>query len=277
MSLTLFQNHETGTLNVNGIINGNWDVLNDLLDPALDSADPLFGLIGAAVGSQRALTTITYADPFDVSLLNRTNLCTLTGDAAVTVSNKRAGRFVDLVLVASGADRAVTWPAGAVWAGPALATVVSGTAVLVRIIATTGADAGLVLAIGGVAYTAGTGLTLTAGAFALDPALAGITRFALAAGAYVAVTADRALTDADNGKILYNTGGTDWTLTFSNSLTLPFSCGLEQESTGALIIAAGTGAAATGYTAGDRTAGAGAGASLHCRTGWNYSVRGEIA
>lgn len=222
MSLPIFENHETGTLNVNGIINGNWDILNDLVDPALASGDPLYGIFGAAVNGQRALTIITYANPFDVSLRNRQNLCTLTGDAAVTVSDQTAGRFTELLLVASGADRAVTWPAGAVWCGPDVATVVSGTAVLVRIIATTGADSGLRLIRSPLAYSASTGLSLSGGgAFAIDSTVMTLTGVQTATNkTFTSPTINAVLDTGGNPAVTYTaTASAVNGLTFSNAAT----------------------------------------------------------
>lgn len=63
-----------------------------------------------------------------------------------------------------------------------------------------------------------------------------------AAGMYVQITASRALTDADNGKILYSTSASVFTLSVPDSLTKPFQCGISQEGTGKMTVL-GTGTA----------------------------------
>lgn len=327
------EDHPTGTLNKNAVLQGNWTLLDALL-------------------SQGA---ITYADPLPCSMLARIAVATLTGDPAITFADKLAGRKLAVVLTASGADRTPTWPAGSTWAGPTLTTIPSGTTVVVDVLSTSTADAGLILSIGGVAFTAGTGLTLTAGQFAIDSTVAtltgtqtltnktltspkinavldtagnpavtytatgiavnGLTFTNAATGtgptisasgsdtdidltltgkgaggliltvktikrnaaSYTHVTASRAVTDADNGKTLYNDGSSDYVLTFPDTLTLPFACELESEGTGLLTIAASGAATVNNVDGHTGTSGQYAAASVTCRTGSIFTLRGQTA
>lgn len=60
LSPSTLETFPAGTLNVSGITNDNWAKINKLFDPALSSADPLYGLIAQAIeGQGGGLTTYT--------------------------------------------------------------------------------------------------------------------------------------------------------------------------------------------------------------------------
>lgn len=105
-----------------------------------------------------------------------------------------------------------------------------------------------------------------------------VTQLTFAPDAWVQVTGSRNLTDADNGKILYSTSGSNFTLTVPNGLALPFAITLAQESTGALIVAAGGGMTLAPFDSGvTQTAGAGAFANVSVHTGTVIRLYGQTA
>lgn len=99
---------------------------------------------------------------------------------------------------------------------------------------------------GGGTYTAGDGMALTADAFSVDStvvrttgaqtvsskALQLITQMTLDAASFIQVTASRDLTNADNGKILWSNSASNLTLTNPGTLTVPFTCTVEQLGSG---------------------------------------------
>lgn len=129
LSITGLETHETGTENLNAIINGNWAIIE--------------ALFGGGLG----MTTITYAASVDVSVSTSkpVNKIALTGNVAITVTDMGAGRFRWLILSADGTDRTVTWPVGSVWASAQMLTIPAGTTVVVLILSQTALASGLVL------------------------------------------------------------------------------------------------------------------------------------
>jgi hypothetical protein len=136
MALTAFlqlETHPAGTLNLNGIINGNWEIL-----------DAQFGKISGYSG----ITTIAYAATIHLQLSTSKpfNQTSLTGNVIVAVDEKAAGLSRILILRGDGTERTVTWPAGAVWDGEPLDSVPIDGVCMVMVTATGTTDAGLVLA-----------------------------------------------------------------------------------------------------------------------------------
>lgn len=97
-----------------------------------------------------------------------------------------------------------------------------------------------------------------------------------AAGMYVQVTASRAITDADNGKILYSTSASVFTLSFPDSLTKPFQCGLIQEGTGKMTCAATGTAVMRNLMGALSTGGQWSTAYINYRTGNDVVLFGEV-
>lgn len=129
---TSLETHPSGTLNLNGIINGNWAIL-----------DTLYGALAGTAG----ITTITYGATITLALgtSKPLNQSLLTGAAAIAVSGKAAGLSRILILVGDGTDRALTWPTGAVWTGEALDTLPADSTRAVMVLARGTTDADLVL------------------------------------------------------------------------------------------------------------------------------------
>lgn len=71
-----------------------------------------------------------------------------------------------------------------------------------------------------------------------------------------AITASRALTAADNGGTLYNTTANAYTLTVPSGLPAGFGVAVVQKSTGAVTVAAGSGATLTSADSFTKTGGA---------------------
>lgn len=135
LPITNLETHETGTENVNAVINANWQKIEDMFAS---------GVFAALVDG---MTTITYGATItlDVEGSKRVNECNLTGNAIVAVSNKEAGRYRILLLEADGTPRTLTWPAGAAWVGSALTAVAASTIAAVMVICRGTVDADLVL------------------------------------------------------------------------------------------------------------------------------------
>jgi hypothetical protein len=123
-----FETHSTGTINKNGILNGNWERLNALLNPDLSDTNPLYGslygVLEQAVNGQRGLTVITYASAIEVRMDGRRmQKVTLAGNLQIDVDAEKAGREVVLFIVGDGSSRTLTFAASYRWGGPAITTV----------------------------------------------------------------------------------------------------------------------------------------------------------
>ena len=132
LSPTGIETHETGTTNLNAILNGNCEIVNAAL---------------AALSGLGGITTITYAA--SVNLLIETskplNQVSLTGNLTIAVTEKAAGLSRFLILIGDGTARTLTWPVGAVWAGDPLTSLPAGATRVVMVMARGTANADLVL------------------------------------------------------------------------------------------------------------------------------------
>lgn len=140
---TTLETHPSGTINKNGIINGNWAILERILDPALSSADPVYGLVARVANGQRSLTTVAYAASVNVDLTKPMTRLALTGDVTIALTNKAAGRGTVLLLTADATDRVITWPTGVLWSGAPYLVVRASSAAVVYIASTTTLDTGI--------------------------------------------------------------------------------------------------------------------------------------
>lgn len=138
---TTLETHPAGTININALINGNWAIIERILDPALSSGDPLYGLVATVAATQRALTTVAYAASVNIDLTKTLTRLALTGNVTIALTNKAAGRGTVLLLTADGTDRTVTWPAGVQWSGAPTLLIRANTAAVVYIAATSTTDA----------------------------------------------------------------------------------------------------------------------------------------
>lgn len=143
LSPTTLETHPSGTINKNGLINGNWEIINKLLDPNLSNADPLYGILWAAIQGQRALTTLTYSASVALDFSKPLQLVSLTGNITFTTTGRQPGRGITLLVKADGTDRTITWPATWNWSGPAKTLLRANTAALFHIVSTTTADTGV--------------------------------------------------------------------------------------------------------------------------------------
>lgn len=92
---------------------------------------------------------------------------------------------------------------------------------------------------------------------------------------YTLVSSNKTLSDIDNGKILYSTSSSDYTLTISDTLTKPFHVKLITEGSGDFIIAAGGSANIRNRQGHTRTAGQWAVAHIDYRNGTNVVFSGD--
>lgn len=132
LSPTTLETHPAGTLNLNAIIDENWEKLNRLFDPALDPGDDLYGLIAAAVRAQGGgITTLTYAATVDIDFTEKEiQYLALTGDVTFTFSNLGISRNVRLLIACDATPRNIVWPVGVNWVGDEILTI-GGNAYLV--------------------------------------------------------------------------------------------------------------------------------------------------
>lgn len=119
LSKTGLETHPVGTANVNGIINANWQTLENL---------------ATTTGWARpAFAAITYASTITPSFTGaKTQRCALTNNVTVAFANIKAGFELALILTADASTRNLTWPVGVVWLGTAPATLAAGKTLLVR-------------------------------------------------------------------------------------------------------------------------------------------------
>lgn len=140
LTYTSLETHPTGTTGINGILNGNWERLEALFNPALAGADAGYlsfqkAFLRDALSSPATGTTIWWggskftsrAPDASVSYSGTTNLdlqgaaqqrIALTGDVTLTTSNRAAGVSLRVILEADGTPRNLTFPSWR-WVGSA--------------------------------------------------------------------------------------------------------------------------------------------------------------
>lgn len=133
LPITKLTTHPEGSLNLGGVINANWETLEEIMDPATADTSPVFGvLLNAMRGQGSPVVDHTYAASVDLDftdpLLQR---IVLTGDVTLTFSELGLSRGIVLLLEASGATRAITWPVGIKWSGDPLTSLDSGDKAMV--------------------------------------------------------------------------------------------------------------------------------------------------
>ena len=140
------ETHPLGTVGVNGILNNNWERLQEVFEDLDDnvvidwnsttkkfSVRPLFG-----TQTYLATTNLTPA----VGLTQRV---ALTGNVTFITSGLVAGRNFSMIVAADGSTRNLTWPVGWTWVGgTAPATIAANKTGLLEILPTTGADSGVI-------------------------------------------------------------------------------------------------------------------------------------
>jgi hypothetical protein len=167
LPITGLEDHPAGTTNVGGIINGNWERIEELVDPALATSDPAYNLLAKALTRSALPTansrlewdhtlgtpkpvwrklydTITYAATINLSFTGAVTQETVaTGNMIVTLSNLAPGRETTLIITASGGTRTLTWPSTIVKLGTFPGTLANGKSILVRFVSTTSGDTGV--------------------------------------------------------------------------------------------------------------------------------------
>jgi hypothetical protein len=234
---TTLETHPSGTINKNGIINGNWEIIERILNPALSSGDPLFGLVANVAAVQRALTTVAYAASVNIDLTKTLTRLALTGNVTIAFTNKAAGRGTVLLLTADGTDRTVTWPAGVNWSGAPTLLVRANSAAVVYIASGTAADTGIFLQ-GPPAEPAPAWETLVDGATVTWPWVAwkAVQQAAVTLGG--ARTLDiTGMTNGQRGTLLVTQDGTG-----GRTLAMPASTLVEGAGAGAVPLTATAGA-----------------------------------
>lgn len=170
LPFTRLETTPAGIANLGGLINGNWQQLESLFDPALSSGNAAFAAFAKALLRNGTLPTDAARIEWDTSAGKfvaraaqgtlvagatvtadakgpHLQTCTLNADTTIAVSNMGAGRRFDLALTCDATPRALTWPSGAVnLTGATLpASLTAGQTMLASIISTTGSNSGLLI------------------------------------------------------------------------------------------------------------------------------------
>lgn len=166
---TELESHPTGTANLNEIINGNWERIEELFDPALGSGDAGYNAVakallrdalstmvagetivwdGAKFSRRKPSATLSYAAsvalPFASGAAAPTQLLALTGDVTFTTTGLTAGATMRVVISADASTRAFTFPAWK-WIGAAApANIAASKTGILTLTSTTTADTGVV-------------------------------------------------------------------------------------------------------------------------------------
>lgn len=164
---TQLETHPAGTTNVGGIINGNWQQIEAIFNPALSALNAVYHLVwraflryagavpttaaritwDAAAGKwiiREGLAAIasSAAPNVDFNGAEVQQIATLAHAPTFTFSNLTAGRNVTLILTADGTGRALTFPA-VIWTNATPGTLPAGKSA-VAVFRSTGTTAGAV-------------------------------------------------------------------------------------------------------------------------------------
>lgn len=171
MSLTAnlgLEDHNAGTVNIGGIINGNWLRLDEVFGPGLGSGDPAYNLFQAINQTRRTLTAPAYSASLAISMTSGPIVrLAITGNLTLSFTDKAAGRSLWLVIEADSTARTITWPSGVGWAGQAQVSVAANAIAIIFVAAMSTTDASLRLA--SIGQPAGTGTTYAAAVAAMLP------------------------------------------------------------------------------------------------------------
>lgn len=160
---TGLETHPAGTVNVGGIINGNWQTLEDIFNPALSSGDAKYQLVlkalirgslptdaahlewnGTKLIARAGYAAVTYAASVAIDFLAAlTQRISLTGNLTLTTTNLGVGRKVTVYLTADASLRTLTFPASWIWTSAMPADIAASKAGKLELTSTTGADTGV--------------------------------------------------------------------------------------------------------------------------------------
>jgi hypothetical protein len=167
---TGLETHPTGTAGLNDLVNSNWERVDELFDPTLDSGDASFLAFakaflrnalssmvngetivysGTKFSRRPPVTSLTYAAttdlPFASGLVAPVLLLALTGNVTLTTTNLFAGGRVEVVITADASSRNFTFPAGWIFVTAAApASIAAGKKGVLTLISTGTTDAGVV-------------------------------------------------------------------------------------------------------------------------------------
>jgi hypothetical protein len=164
---TGLEDHPAGTTNVGGIINGNWERIDELFDPALATTDPNYNFLSQALTRGALPTTnarlewdnalatpkpfwrkfyeaITYAATVTFDMKGGVyQEVTATGNLIIALSNLAPGRELTVIITASGGTRTLTWPVGIIKLGTFPTSLGSGKSIMVQFVSTNSSLAGV--------------------------------------------------------------------------------------------------------------------------------------
>lgn len=165
---TGIETHPAGTTNVGGIINANWERIEELFSPTLSGSDPNASAFAKALVRSNTLPTTparlewdtaankpifrpvltspAYSGTLALDANGAINVFqALAGDLTVSFTDLAAGREFGVILEADASARALTWPTGVRWLGAAEPTSLpAGKLLRVRFLSTTAAATGVV-------------------------------------------------------------------------------------------------------------------------------------
>ncbi len=145
------ETHPTGTINKNGIITGNWEILNAILNPNLSDTDPtygaLYGVLENAVNGQRGMVTLTSGTTLniDMSTARMKKLLVAHDVTTINVNNKKGGREVVILITADASTRALTWNGSHKWASTPITSIPAGKSARITIACTDTTNSGVYL------------------------------------------------------------------------------------------------------------------------------------
>jgi hypothetical protein len=120
---TGIEDHPVGTAGLNGIINGNWERLEEIFLPLKDKTSDL-QINWDTAGQKFIVREAQTAPAFSATpVVDFTGACNVLLDVSaditgVTTSNRLAGRSARVIMMATGATRALAgFPGGWIWIG----------------------------------------------------------------------------------------------------------------------------------------------------------------
>lgn len=145
---TGLENHPVGTTGLNGLINANWERLEDIFLPLAtagigriqwDATPKKFSVRAAqAVLAYSATPTLNFAGALVQTLA-------LTGNVTFATSNLANGADLKVVIVADGSLRTLAFPVGWKFLGAAApANIAAGKTGVLELMSTSAADAGVI-------------------------------------------------------------------------------------------------------------------------------------
>lgn len=168
---TGLENHPDGTVGVAGIVNGNWQRLEDLFDPTLSIANGGFKTFwravvrsetdpttpGAAIAWKPSASKAVFRPSFETIAFAAsvafnvegamTQAISLTGNLTFSaLANQAAGGMIEIIIRSDGSSRNLTFPAGWKFIGAAAPASIAASKVAILRLRMTGATSADVVA-----------------------------------------------------------------------------------------------------------------------------------